>query len=112
MLLLRSGKCKRLPVYDPTRRAAVNGTFNLPCWFKAQLITLNLEVCIMPESTVSLLTIDQAAEVLTLSPWTIRAWIKAGRLPVVRLGRRIAIERTALESLINAGRSCKAAQAA
>jgi excisionase family DNA binding protein len=35
-----------------------------------------------------LLTVAQAAREAAISPWTVRRWIRHGRLPSVRLGRR------------------------
>jgi excisionase family DNA binding protein len=56
--------------------------------------------------TPRLLTISDAARMLTVSPWTIRAWLRAKppKLQFVRLGRRLAIEIAAIERLIEQGR--------
>ena len=52
---------------------------------------------------MQLLTIGEAAERLHLSPWTIRAWIYAGRLDYVRLGRAIRVPVEAVEAKIRSG---------
>lgn len=52
----------------------------------------------------NLLTIEQSAKKLTLSPWTLRKWIAAGRLPAIRLGRRLAIEERVLCQLVEQSR--------
>jgi excisionase family DNA binding protein len=48
--------------------------------------------------------IKEAAAMLSLSRWTIRAMIREGRLPAVRIGRRVLIERAELERLVEKGR--------
>ena len=47
-----------------------------------------------------LMTIDQTAEYMGLSAWTVRYWIRTGKLPSVKLGRRILIEREELNRLV------------
>lgn len=54
---------------------------------------------------MSLLTVNEAAKSLTLSPWTLRKWLSEKRLSCVRLGRRIAIEPREIDRLIAAGRT-------
>ncbi len=61
------------------------------------------------ESSVppALLTLRQAADYLGVSYWTVRAWVDAGKLAVVRLpgdGRLVRVERTELDRLIAACR--------
>jgi len=41
---------------------------------------------------VLLWNLDQAATALAISPWTIRAYIRQGRLRPVRIGRRVLFE--------------------
>lgn len=48
---------------------------------------------------MDLLTVYEAAAELRLNPKTVRRYIESGRLPAVRIGRRLRIERTALEAL-------------
>ena len=47
-----------------------------------------------------LLTIEQAAAVLGISPWTVRYHVKMGRLSRVKLGRRVLIEEAELERFV------------
>jgi excisionase family DNA binding protein len=51
-----------------------------------------------------LLSIVEAAGLLGLSKWTIRDMVGDGRINVVRLGRRVLIERDELLRLIEAGK--------
>lgn len=41
-----------------------------------------------PTTWASLLTIDQAAQILNLSPWTLRQWDKQKKLVALRVGNR------------------------
>jgi len=50
-----------------------------------------------------LLTISQAAERLGLAPVTVRTWIGARKLGIVRLGRAIRISERELERLVERG---------
>jgi excisionase family DNA binding protein len=52
-----------------------------------------------------LYNVTEAARVLSLSPWTLRRWIKEGKLESVRLGRRVLITVDELSRLVDAGRS-------
>jgi excisionase family DNA binding protein len=45
------------------------------------------------------LTVDETAAMLKVNPETIRRYIASGRLPAVRIGRRIRIRREAIETL-------------
>lgn len=47
-----------------------------------------------------LLTVKQVAELLQLHEMTIRRYIKAGKLPAVRIGRNVRIPRQAVEALL------------
>lgn len=47
-----------------------------------------------------LLSIKTAAELLSISPWTVRSHIRAGKLRPVRLGRRVLLSETELERVI------------
>jgi len=51
-----------------------------------------------------LLGIDAAAQVLSISKWTVRAYIREGKLRPVRLGRRVLLEEAELERFIASGR--------
>jgi len=48
--------------------------------------------------------IRDAAKAVGLSVWTLRSWIRQGKLRFVRLGRRVLIEPAELQRLIEAGR--------
>jgi excisionase family DNA binding protein len=48
--------------------------------------------------------VEQAGEVLGISKWTVRSYIRDGKLKPVRLGRRVLIEEAELERLIAEGR--------
>ena len=48
------------------------------------------------EKDVELLTAREAADVLRVGVPTLRGWVKEGRTPFVRLGRRILFDRDAL----------------
>ena len=58
-----------------------------------------------PASTPKLLTIDEVAEILKLSPRTVRRYIAAGALPVHHLGRRVRIADPDLAAFLAANRS-------
>ena len=51
-----------------------------------------------------LLTINEAAEALRLSPHTLRAWISQRKIPVHYLGRKIVFRISDLERLVEEGR--------
>ena len=46
----------------------------------------------------------EAAASVGLSPWTLRAWIRQGKLGAVRLGRRVMIEPGELHRMVQAGK--------
>ena len=47
-----------------------------------------------------LLSIEAAAELLSISKWTVRSYVRAGKLRPVRIGRRVLLAETELERLI------------
>jgi excisionase family DNA binding protein len=51
-----------------------------------------------------LLKIEEAAQIVGRSHWTLRNDIKAGKIRCVRFGRRIMIERSEIRKLIESGR--------
>lgn len=53
--------------------------------------------------TARLLTVQQAAGALALSPHTVRAWISQRRLAHIRLGRAVRIPETEVARLIERG---------
>lgn len=54
------------------------------------------------------LGIRDAAKLVGLSPWTLRDWIRQGRIASIRLGRRRLIEPSALHALVETARNAKA----
>ena len=49
-----------------------------------------------------LLDVLEASKVLSISPWTVRAYVASGRLNPVRIGRRVLFEQAEIESFIEA----------
>lgn len=49
-------------------------------------------------------SVVEAAEVLRISPWTVRSYIHDGKLNPVRIGRRVLLSEDELERLIAEGR--------
>ena len=49
--------------------------------------------------------LKEAAKAVGLSPWTLRGWIRSGKLRCVRLGRRVMIEPGELQKLVEQGRT-------
>jgi excisionase family DNA binding protein len=47
-----------------------------------------------------LLSIEAAAEVLSISKWTVRSYVRTGKLRPVRIGRRVLLAEAELERLI------------
>ena len=54
------------------------------------------------------LGVKEAAEAVGLSHWTIRKFIREGKLRSVRLGKRVLVEPGELQALIEAGRKAAA----
>jgi excisionase family DNA binding protein len=50
--------------------------------------------------TDELLTVDEVADLLKVNPQTVRNRIDAGEVPVIRFGRRVRIQRSALGQLV------------
>lgn len=48
--------------------------------------------------------VNGAAQLLSVSPWTIRARIREGKLQAVHIGRRVLLEEEQLERLVREGR--------
>jgi excisionase family DNA binding protein len=48
--------------------------------------------------------IRDAAKAVGLSHWTLRAYIRQGKVRAVKIGRRVLVEPQALQDLIAAGR--------
>jgi excisionase family DNA binding protein len=49
-------------------------------------------------------SVEQAGEVLGISPWTVRSYIKTGKLRPVRIGRRVLVEEAELERFVAEGK--------
>jgi excisionase family DNA binding protein len=49
---------------------------------------------------MELLTVEETAERLKIAPATVRRYIASGRLPAVRVGQRVRIQREALEGFV------------
>ena len=50
-------------------------------------------------------SIESAAKTLSLSPWTVRAYIRQGRIRPVRIGRRVLIEPGEIQRIVEEGRT-------
>ncbi|HNT67395.1 MAG TPA: helix-turn-helix domain-containing protein [bacterium] len=48
-----------------------------------------------------LLDIDQAAEILGVKVWTLRAWVSQRKIPYVKIGRLVRFEANALRVFID-----------
>ncbi len=48
----------------------------------------------------ALKSVDEAAGLLAISPWTVRGYIKTGKLKPVRLGRRVLLAEDELERFV------------
>jgi excisionase family DNA binding protein len=49
------------------------------------------------------LTVNEIAQRLKLNPQTLRNWIEQGKLPALRVGRRVRIRRADFERLLQEG---------
>lgn len=50
-------------------------------------------------------SVEDAARLLAISPWTVRAWIAQGKLFPVRIGRRVLLEESELQRFIDESRA-------
>jgi excisionase family DNA binding protein len=55
-------------------------------------------------------SVEQAGELLGISPWTVRNYIKTGKLKPVRLGRRVLLTEGELERLVAESQQPEAVQ--
>jgi excisionase family DNA binding protein len=53
----------------------------------------------------SLLSIERAAEILGISAWTVRKYVRTGKIRPVRIGRRVLLEEQELRRIVDEGRS-------
>jgi excisionase family DNA binding protein len=51
-----------------------------------------------------LLDVEGAAAFLSVSPWTVRAYIRDGRLQPIRLGRLVRLDAAEIQSFIEAAK--------
>jgi excisionase family DNA binding protein len=51
-----------------------------------------------------LFSVEASAELLSISPWTVRKYIKLGKLCPVRIGRRVLLEEAELQRFISASK--------
>jgi excisionase family DNA binding protein len=49
-------------------------------------------------------SIEEAARKLCLSPWTVRAYVRQGKIRPVRIGRRVLLEESELQRIVENGR--------
>ena len=54
------------------------------------------------------LGVRQAAEAVGLSHWTLRAYVRQGKLKALKIGRRVLIEPNELQRLVESGRKAAA----
>jgi excisionase family DNA binding protein len=47
-----------------------------------------------------LLSVEAAAELLSISKWTVRSYVRTGKLKPVRIGRRVLLAEAELERLV------------
>jgi excisionase family DNA binding protein len=53
----------------------------------------------------ALLSIERAAQVLGISPWTVRRYIATRKIRSVRIGRRVLLEQEELQRIVDDGRA-------
>lgn len=61
----------------------------------------------MNDTEARVYSIEQAAELLSLSPWTVRKWIAERKITSCKLGSRRAIPVTEIGRLINESLDCR-----
>lgn len=59
----------------------------------------------------SLKSVEEAAELLALSPWTVRLYIRQGKIRPVRIGRRVLIEPQEIRRIVEEGRGQRSSAA-
>src|SRR5437660_1129126 len=69
--------------------------------YRERCTDVKLELDLKEKNKVTkLLSIKTAADLLSISPWTVRSYIKTGKLRPVRLGRRVLLEESELERFV------------
>ena len=56
--------------------------------------------CVLGGQRVQLFDVKKAAEMLAVSPWTVRAYIRAGKLRPIRVGRLVRLDEQELENFV------------
>ncbi len=56
----------------------------------------------------ALIPVDKAAELLGISPWTVRLYIRNRKLAAVHIGRRVLIEQSELRKFVEQARRVSA----
>ncbi len=64
-----------------------------------------------PDPDDAYLTVAEVAHTLRLNQQTVRNWIDQGRLPALRIGRRVRIKRSDFERIVDANYGGAAAAA-
>ena len=64
----------------------------------------------MARSQDDFLTVAEVAAILKLNQQTVRNWIDGGKLPAVRVGRRVRIKRSDFDQLVTGGGTGRAPQ--
>ena len=49
-------------------------------------------------------SVEEAARLLAISPWTVRSFLRDGKLLPVRIGRRVLLEESELQRFIDESR--------
>ena len=52
-----------------------------------------------------LMSVEQVSTVLGISPWTLRKYLREGRLPSIHVGSRVLLEPAAVQNFIDRNRS-------
>jgi excisionase family DNA binding protein len=55
-------------------------------------------------------SIEEAAEIWGVSPWTVRAYVRQGKIRPVRIGRRVLIEPDEIRRIVDEGRDFEAVE--
>ncbi len=57
-----------------------------------------------PGRTTTLVSVRAGAGMMGISRFTLRSWLRQGRLSYIRLGRRVMLDPREIEAFIQAGR--------
>jgi excisionase family DNA binding protein len=60
-----------------------------------------LDVVKLKGKMTKLLSVEAAAELLSISPWTVRKYVRIGKMRPIRIGRRVLLEQSELERFVN-----------